>query len=170
MKRILLTTLSLLAVSLSAFGQTKGMPAVPPSNNTAAAPGSAELLSTIIRMDSKLFDAFNKRDLDTLKSLFAYDVEFFQDNKGVSNYDQVIENLRSLFEQSKSNGLRRELVKASLAVYPIKDYGAIQIGEHRFCHMENGRENCGTFKFVHIWRQKDGEWKITRVVSYGHEL
>lgn len=168
MKQILLTAIFLLAVLPSAFGQTKSTPTTPPSNNTAATYSPAELLSIITRLDSKLFDAFNHRDLEALKTMFADDAEFYQDNQGVSNYNQVIEDLKTLFEQSKGNGLRRELVKGSLEVYPMKGYGAIQVGQHRFCHLEEGREDCGTFKFVHIWRQKDGEWKITRVVSYGH--
>jgi Domain of unknown function (DUF4440) len=168
MKQILLTTMLLLTVFPSAFSQTLNTPATSAKNNTATTPKSAELLSTITQLDSKLFDAFNSRNLDTMKTMFATDVEFYHDKDGLSDYKQVIEACRRLFEQSKINGLKRELVKGSLEVYPIKDFGAMQIGEHRFCHMENGREDCGTFKFVHIWRLKDGEWKITRVVSYGH--
>jgi len=67
-----------------------------------------------------------------------------------------------------NNGLRRELVKGSLEIYPIPGYGAMEIGEHKFCHLENGKQDCGTFKFVHIWEKKNGEWKISRVVSYDH--
>ncbi|MNC99919.1 hypothetical protein D3C83_183680 [compost metagenome] len=53
-------------------------------------------------------------------------------------------------------------------MYPIPGYGAMEVGVHRFCHVENGKEDCGNFKFVHIWQKKDGQWKITRVVSYDH--
>lgn len=64
--------------------------------------------------------------------------------------------------------MTRTLVEGSLEVYPVKDYGAIQIGSHTFCHMENGQEDCGTFKFVHLWRKENDSWKLTRVISYGH--
>jgi hypothetical protein len=64
--------------------------------------------------------------------------------------------------------IRRELVAGSLEVHPIKGYGAIEIGVHRFCHKENGNEECGTFKFVHIWRKNGDSWQVSRVVSYGH--
>ncbi len=37
-----------------------------------------------------------------------------------------------------------------------------------FCHVENGKNECGTFRFVHIWQKKDGEWKISRAISYSH--
>ena len=33
--------------------------------------------------------------------------------------------------------IRRDMV-GSLGVYPIKDFGAIEVGTHRFCHKENG--------------------------------
>jgi hypothetical protein len=61
-----------------------------------------------------------------------------------------------------------------LEVYPIKDYGAIEIGAHRFCHKEKGndaspaRTDCGTFKFAMVWRKIGDSWKISRVLSYGH--
>ena len=68
----------------------------------------------------------------------------------------------------QNNQLKRELVKGSLEVYPIPGYGAMEIGAHTFCHIENGKQECGTFKFVHIWQKNKEGWQITRVVSYGH--
>jgi hypothetical protein len=59
-------------------------------------------------------------------------------------------------------------VAGSLDVHPVPGYGAIQIGEHRFCHDENGHEECGVFGFTHVWRDVDGQWQIVRVLSYGH--
>ncbi|WP_210114262.1 nuclear transport factor 2 family protein [Hymenobacter aquaticus] len=140
-----------------------------PSSSEAAksyTPASKELYNTIAHMDSVLFDAFNNRDLEKQKLLFAADLEFYHDEGGLTNYNQVIENTSRLFSQN--NGLRRTLVPGSLQVYPIKDYGAIEIGTHRFCHQENGKDDCGTFKFVHIWQKRADGWKITRVISYDH--
>jgi hypothetical protein len=68
----------------------------------------------------------------------------------------------------KNNGLRRDLVDGTLEVYPIANYGAIETGAHTFCHVEGGRNDCGTFRFLHVWRKKNGRWQITRAVSYGH--
>lgn len=124
------------------------------------------LYNEIAHMDSLLFDAFNNRDIEKFKTLFTTDLEFYHDKAGLTGYDQSIESLKNTAAQN--NGLRRELVKGSLEVYPIKDYGAIQIGAHTFCHPENGKMDCGTFKFVHIWKKTGNEWKITRVVSYDH--
>ena len=129
-------------------------------------PVSKELYDTIAHMDSVLFDAFNNQDLEKLKTIFATDLEFYHDKGGLTNYSQVIENTRRLFGQN--NGLKRTLITGSLEVYPIKDYGAVEIGTHRFCHQENGKDDCGTFKFVHIWQKNSEGWRLTRVVSYDH--
>lgn len=66
------------------------------------------------------------------------------------------------------NKLTRLLVKGSLEVHPIKDFGAIEIGIHQFRHIENGKEEIGTFKFLAIWKKINNEWKITRMISYDH--
>ncbi|HEX5791791.1 MAG TPA: hypothetical protein VFY01_00850, partial [Rheinheimera sp.] len=64
--------------------------------------------------------------------------------------------------------LTRELVAGSTEVYPIKDFGAIQTGQHRFCHTENAKPDCNVFKFLHIWKQQNARWTVVRVVSYDH--
>lgn len=45
-------------------------------------------------------------------------------------------------------------MKGSLEVYPIKGYGAVEIGEHVFCNKEKGKDDCDTFKFVMVWRKE----------------
>lgn len=128
--------------------------------------GDIGLYNEIAQMDSILFNAFNTRDIDKFKTLFTEDLEFYHDKGGLTNYDHTIGFLKET--KDLNNQLRRELVKGSLEVYPIPGYGAMEIGAHTFCHLENGKQDCGTFKFVQIWQKKNGEWKISRVVSYGH--
>ncbi|MBD0286001.1 MAG: nuclear transport factor 2 family protein [Flavisolibacter sp.] len=124
------------------------------------------LYKEIAHMDSVLFNAFNNRDMEKFKSLFTDDLEFYHDKGGLTDYQYTIESFKNTI--ARNDGLRRELVKGSLEVYPIKDYGAIQIGSHTFCHNENGKQDCGTFKFVHVWKKVGTEWKIARVISYDH--
>jgi len=52
-------------------------------------------------------------------------------------------------------------------VYPIKDYGAIEEGEHRFCELASGQCE-GIAKFVIVWARRGEDWRITNVLSYGH--
>ena len=135
-----------------------------PSN--AQSGRSGDLFKEIAHVDSVLFNAFNNRDIEKFKTFFTTDLEFYHDKGGLTDYNYTIQSLKNTTAQN--NGLRRELVKGSLEVYPIKDYGAIQIGAHTFCHPENGKMDCGTFKFVHVWKKINKEWKITRVISYDH--
>ena len=125
------------------------------------------LYKEIAHMDSVLFNAFNTRDTDQFKTLFTEDLEFYHDNGGLTNYAHTINFLKTIAETNSQ--LKRELIKESMEVYPIPGYGAMQIGQHTFCHPENGKQDCGTFKFVHIWQKKNGKWKISRVISYGHQ-
>ena len=60
-----------------------------------------------------------------------------------------------------------ERVPGSLKVFPVKDFGAIAQGTHRFCPM--GSTACaGEADFVMVWRERDGQWQVTRVLSYAH--
>ena len=131
-------------------------------------PVSQELYAEIAHMDSVMFNAFNAYDIDKLKMCFSNDLEFYHDKGGLADYKQTMINFITLFDNNKTTGLRRELVKGSLEVYPIKDYGAVEVCNHQFCHVENDKNDCGTFKNVMIWQKKEGQWKVTRVISYDH--
>ena len=124
------------------------------------------LYEEIARLDSALFSAFNSRDVAKFNSFFTEDLEFFHDKGGLTDYNHTINFMKSVAKND--NKLRRDLIPGTLEVYPIPGYGAIEIGQHRFCHLENGKQDCGNFKFVQIWQKKNGEWKISRVISYDH--
>jgi hypothetical protein len=132
----------------------------------AATMADQSLHVEIARMDSLLFAAFNAGDLTRLKTFFRADLEFYQDTEGLENYAQTMKDFQKMFRQPSR--IRRELVRGSLEVYPIKNYGAIEVGSHRFCHEEKGRTKCGTFKFLHVWRKAGKTWRLSRIVSYAH--
>ncbi len=126
-----------------------------------------KLYQTIAHMDSVCFDAFNVQDLKTLSHVFAENVEFYNDGGKVTNYQQTMESFKKMFASNTASPLKRTLV-GSIEVYPLKDFGAIEVGVHQFTHVENGKEEIGIFKFVQVWELKDGAWKMTRVISYDH--
>ena len=174
MKHIFLMVLAFIVTS-TAFAQPKqrgSRPAEPsrrPAAATAPAPKPAardELYQQVARLDAEVFAAFNAHDVDKLMSYFAPTVEFFHDKGGLANFSQTKEGFTRLFTQSPD--ISRTLVPGSLEVYPVKDYGAMHIATQRFCHVENGREDCGNSKFVMVWQQQGSTWKIARVVSYDH--
>ena len=63
---------------------------------------------------------------------------------------------------------RRVLVRNSLEVYPLNNYGAVQMGVHRFYPLVKGKPN-EVAKFTHLWKKESGEWKLARVLSYDHK-
>jgi hypothetical protein len=130
------------------------------------APTSQQLYKTIRVQDSLLFAAFNTQNLALMKTFFSPTLEWFQDNGGLINYDTVFINFAQMY--TRPYKLTRTLNKGSLEVHPIKDYGAIEIGTHQFKHIENGKLEVGTFKFLMIWKETNGKWQITKVVSYDH--
>ena len=137
-----------------------------------AQPGSTSskdsLFRTIQMMDSIFFHAFNTCDTSKSKSLFTKDLEFYHDAGGLTNYDENLNSIR--YRCNNKAKVRRELVKGTLEVYPIANYGAIEIGLHKFYYTEPGKSEQldGTFRFVHIWIHKNNDWKISRVISYDH--
>jgi hypothetical protein len=126
-----------------------------------------KLYQAIAHMDSVCFDAFNTQDLKTLERVFAENVEFYNDGGKVTNYQQTMESFKKMFASNTASPLKRTLV-GSIEVYPLKEFGAIEVGTHQFTHVENGKEEIGIFKFVQVWELKDGAWKMTRVISYDH--
>jgi uncharacterized protein (TIGR02246 family) len=125
-----------------------------------------ELFRTVETLDSALFDAYNRCDLEKFASFFTEDVEFYHDQTGLSVGRQ---NLTESLKKNICGKVRRELVRETLEVYPLKGYGAVEMGVHRFYHPgADDRESPGEAKFIHLWSQKDGQWKITRVISYNH--
>ena len=126
------------------------------------------LYDTVSALDTAAFDSFNKcseqGQLEKHTSYFAPDVEFYHDTGGVTwtRKDMLANTVKYV-----CGNFRRELVPGSFRVFPIKDYGAIAQGEHRFCQFKIG--DCeGLADFAMVWRNQDGKWEITRVLSYGH--
>lgn len=127
-------------------------------------PTSDHLYKTIADLDTRLFDAYNHCDLDTLSSLVAEDLEFYHDKTGLAVG-------RKLFLDAIKNNIcgkvQRVLVPGTLEVYPLEGYGAIEIGVHRFTH-PGDPSNLGEAKFVTVWRFKDGAWTMARALSFDH--
>ena len=132
-------------------------------------PVSRDLYDTIAYLDSVFFNAFNTQNLGKLKTLLSENLEFYHDLGGVTNYIQNMDAFKKTFESDRR--VRRKLVEGTLEVYPIKDYGAVETGIHRFYATEKGQQEklSSEAKFVQVWQKKDGEWKITRIISYGHQ-
>jgi hypothetical protein len=125
----------------------------------------AELDKTITALDAALFDAYNHCELPKFASFIDENVEFYHDKSG-NTFGRA-----ALVEAVKNNTcgkVTRELAPGTLQVYPMKGYGALEIGVHRFHHPGQSNDTLGEASFIHLWQYKDGGWKVTRVISYDH--
>jgi hypothetical protein len=158
----------LLAVSvLAAFAQSSKAAEKPKARKAAADP----LFQTIAALDKQLFDAVDRCDMDKVASFWAEDVEFYHDKDGLTvGREKIVTSIKN----NLCGKVKRQLVPGTLEVYPLNGYGAVEIGVHRFLHpWKQDHGVIGEAKFIHVWQNrglqnKDGQWKITRVISYDH--
>lgn len=123
------------------------------------------LFLTIKSLDAKLFDAYNHCDLTTLGAMVSDDLEFYHDQTGLSVGKAPF---LAAIKQNICGKVERELLPQTLEVYPLKGYGAVELGIHRFRHPAHPEDGMGDAKFVMLWQNKDDTWKVTRVISYEH--
>lgn len=169
----------LLALGLSA---TTALATEPPARaeirlTPGAAPASPELVATLAEKDRQLFEAVFGCSLDRLEPLIADDFEFLHDKYGrtATSGAQFMEQMRANCgrqETGENFRARRELVEGSMTVHVLNGYGAMQMGEHRFFALTPSQPDRLTEsgRFIDIWREIDGVWKLARVVSYDHRL
>jgi hypothetical protein len=134
----------------------------------ADAPAAEALEQTILDQDAAVFDAFNRcadpAQMERHAGYFDEDVEFYHDTGGVTwTRADMLANTRKYV----CGHFTRELIPGSASVFPIKDFGAIERGSHRFCQLDSSRCE-GEADFVIVWKQTAAGWKITRVLSFAH--
>jgi ketosteroid isomerase-like protein len=126
----------------------------------------AELDKAITSLDAAVFDAYNRCELEKFATFFTDDVEFYHDQGGLS---RGIQSLTDSLKKNICGKVTRELLTTTLQVFPMKGYGAVEMGVHRFHHPgHEDTEAVGEARFIHLWQYRDGAWKITRVISYDH--
>jgi hypothetical protein len=125
-----------------------------------------ELTKAITELDKELFDAYNTCNLEKLGSLVADDLEFYHDLSGLATGKQTF---LDAIKNNICGKVTRELVPGTLEVHPLKGYGAMEMGTHRFLHpWTQDHGVVGEGKFITLWQYKNGVWKLTRAISYDH--
>ncbi|MBN4070695.1 nuclear transport factor 2 family protein [Olleya sp. AH-315-F22] len=113
-------------------------------------------------MDYEFFEAYNNCDLEKQASIYSDNIEFYHDKGGLMTSKQDI------IDATKKNicgKVTRELVKGSIEVYSIKDYGAVQIGFHKFHNNQEPDVQSYPSKFIIMWHNVNDDWRITKVIS-----
>ena len=124
---------------------------------------SGPLHDTILAQDAALFAAFNTCDLITLGAMVPEDLRFFHDKSGLSvGRDDFVESVK----KNVCGQFTRSLEPGSAEVWPVPGYGAIEIGVHRFHHMDHSPDGIG--RFMILWKQTGNSWMMTESFSYGH--
>lgn len=116
----------------------------------------------IVAMDKEFFDAYNNCNLKKQDSIYAENIEFFHDKGG------LMTSKTELIEATKKNicgKVTRQLIEGSIEVYPINNYGAVEIGFHKFHNNQEPNAISKPSKFIIMWKNENGKWKITKVVS-----
>lgn len=128
-------------------------------------PDDQKLYDAIVKLDQEFFEFYNTCDknLEKYGAFYSENIEFYHDQGGLmTSKSDIIEGTK----KNVCGKVTRELIKGSIEVYPIKNYGAIEIGFHKFhnnTEKEKAQSKAG--RFVIVWQNKNDNWKITRVIS-----
>jgi len=137
---------------------------------------TSELYRIIKAKDSLLFNiGFNNCDIKQFDNLVSESFDFYHDQAGITNS-------KTAFIQGIQDGLcklsykpKRVLADNRMEIYPLKKdgvlYGAIQIGTHNFYAIEDNKQEhlTSVAKFTHVWILENGDFKLTRGLSYDHK-
>jgi Domain of unknown function (DUF4440) len=149
-----LALLTVFAISFSSCGQAQ--------DNYVYKPRSQSLYDSIAHMDSVYFTAYNNCDMATQAAIYSDSLEFYHDGSGLSTSKQAI---LTAIKENICGKVTRVLVKGSLEVYPLPNFGAVEIGLHRFINHQENDHISPPERFILVWRNRNGKWQISRVIS-----
>jgi len=136
------------------------------------------LLEAVLKADAEFFKAFfDDCDVATVRRYVTDDFEMFHDKSGRditsgAQFVTVTEDKCKRQREGTDFLSTRELVRESVKVFPINNYGAIETGVHRFYAVSKNKPNrlTETSQFTHVWKEENGQWRLARVLSYDHVL
>lgn len=142
------------------------------AQSTKEVSNSTDISAALIRADSLFWESYNTCDLETMKTFFTADLEFYHDKGGLTEtLSAFIGSLKNGLCANEDQHLRREAVSGSVKIYPLNNYGAILSGEHLFYLKEKGKKERAESRarFTHVWKYENDQWKMSRVMSYDHQ-
>jgi len=142
----------------------------------AMAADQPDLRVAVMKADESLFAAvFDSCDPAAVAALTVEDFEFIHDKWGqiAKSRDEFVKAISGSCERQKQGTdfkATRRLINSSIAIYRMKDYGALQTGEHQFYRVEKDGTLSPTeyAKFTHLWREEKGRLLLAKVISYAH--
>ncbi|MDY0779951.1 nuclear transport factor 2 family protein [Tenacibaculum sp. IB213877] len=143
-----------LLISWIMNGQVQEIPPYQPLNTN--------LHSEISKMDSIFFNAYNNCDIKTQATILNNNIEFLHDQTGLSTSKEDI--IKST-QKNICGKVTRTLIKGSIEVYPINNYGAVEIGYHKFFNNREPNAKSIPSKFIIVWKKEENSWQMTKVIS-----
>lgn len=145
---------------------------------TAGPAQTQQLTEEVAAADHTFFSAFFDRcDTAALAEMVTDDFEMFHDKNGLMTRSgkEFLEGISRTCARQKTGDdyrARRELVPGSLKVYPLNNYGAVEVGVHRFYQLLPGKPEklVEVAQFTHVWKKDEKGWKLARALSYDHRL
>jgi hypothetical protein len=124
-----------------------------------------QLYDTIAKLDSIFFYYYNTCDINFEKhaAFYSDSIEFYHDKGGLStNKADVIGGIKKYV----CGRVTRELIKGSIEVYPIPNFGAIEMGLHQFRNNQEPDAKPHASRFMIVWQHtKEKGWMIRKVIS-----
>jgi len=142
------------------------------AQNNHTASDTKELTTTILELDKKFWKEYNTCNAAGFEDFLTEDLEFYHDKGGLTNgRNNLITSVKNNLCNPNNPRVRREEVTGTVQVYPLNNYGAILVGEHKFFVTEKGKKEmlAEIAKFTHVWQYKNNEWRMSRVLSYDHQ-
>lgn len=145
------------------------------TKNSFAQENSTEkktLEETILALDTQFWNVYNTCDVANFKKFLTDDLEFYHDKGGLTKTSyKLVESVKNNLCVDPNTKLRREAVEGTVKVFPLNNYGAIITGEHLFYLTENRKPErlVESAKFTHVWKNENGTWRMSRVLSYDHQ-
>ena len=136
----------------------------------------SEIKEAILKKDKKFWDAYNTCQTNDMKEFLSEDVEFYHDNGGITlGADNLTNSIQKNLCSKPDFKVRREAINSTVTVDILDKnnviYGVIVSGSHHFYITQNNEKEfkSGKAKFFHLWLLKEGNWKMTRILSYDHQ-
>lgn len=145
-----------------------------PLSEAKAQSEQEDQISTLLSVDRRFWQAYNACDAATFGQFVTDDVEFYHDKGGITFGAEAL--IASMQAGPCADGprLRREVVDGSVHVFSLRKgnavYGAVFSGQHRFYVVEKGKAERleSLAQFTHLWIVEDGNWRMSRILSYDH--
>lgn len=140
-------------------------------STSLSAAGADSLETTVLQRDKQFWQAYNTCNVSEIRNYFTNDMEFYHDKSGLtSSLETFMKSISDNLCKANRPELQRKAIEDSIKVFPLNHYGAIISGKHSFYRVENGHQILDSVaQFTHIWRNSDGVWKMSRVLSYDHQ-